>query len=190
MRVWVGVGAWQNERINSPSLLSRGAAQRYAASFVSTATAPHASPCLDRRSSRQRRQLPPILSPCAHPSPRAARRSRARSRTRALRARVRHFSFFAFTASPLCRKPLFYSRFGVKAFPEMLHRGEASIPPPSFGLQSAAQSPTHPLRVGDENHERPPAKYRKAGATAPKSPTAVVKAWVKGFPVKPSPLTV
>lgn len=63
----------------------------------------------------------------------AARRSRARSRTCALRARVKHFSFFAFTASPLCRKPLSDSRFGVKAFPKMLHRGEASIPPPPSG---------------------------------------------------------
>ena len=89
-------------------------------------------PCLARHGSRQCRQPLPILSPCAHPSSPAARRSRARSRTRALRARVRHFSFFAFTASPLCHKPLSDSRFGVKAFPKMLHRGEASAPhPPS-----------------------------------------------------------
>lgn len=166
MWVWTDVGALQNERASPSSPLSRGAAQRRAACFVSTATAPHASSCHDRRSPRQRRQLPPILLPCAHSSSPAARRSRARSRTRAICARVRRFSFFAFTASPLCRKPLSDSRFGVKAFPKMLHRGEASIPPPSFGLQSAAQSPTHPLRVGDENHERPPAKCRKAGATA------------------------
>ena len=167
MRIWVSVGAWQNERITSRSLLSRGAAQRCAACFVSIATAPHASPCLDRRSPRQHRQLPSVLPPCTHPYPTcAACHSFAREHTRALRAHVRHFSFFAFTSSPLCRKSLSDSRFGVKAFPKMLHRGEASIPPPSFGLQSAAQSPTHPLRVGDENHERPPAKCRKAGATA------------------------
>ena len=55
----------------------------------------------------------------------------ARERTRAIRAHVRHFSFFAFTSSPLCRKPLSDSRFGVKAFPKMLHRGEASAPHPS-----------------------------------------------------------
>ena len=128
-------------------------------------------------------------SAVCHPSSSAAHRSRAREHTRALRARFRHFSFFAFTASPLCRKPLSDSRFGVKAFPKMLHRGEASIPPPSFGLQSAAQSPTHPLRVGDENHEKPPAKYRKTGDSAPKSPSGAVKAWVKGFSAKPSPLT-
>lgn len=166
MWVWTGVDALQNERASSSSLFSRGAAQRCGTPFVSTATAPHASPYLARHGARQCKQPPPILLPCAHSSSPAARRSRARSRTCALRARVKHFSFFAFTASPLCRKPLSDSRFGVKAFPKMLHRGEASIPPPSFGLQSAAQSPTHPLRVGDENHERPPAKCRKAGATA------------------------
>ena len=190
MRVWAGVGALQNERISSPTLLSRGAAQRCAACFVSTATAPHASPYLARHGSRQCRQPPPILSfaVCAFFLP-AARRSRAREHTRTLRARVRHFSFFAFTASPLCRKPLFYSRFGVNAFPEMLHRGESSIPPPSFGLQSAAQSPIHPLTVGDENHEKPPAKYRKTGDAAPKPPSGAVKAWVKGISAKPSPLT-
>lgn len=189
--MWVrtGVGALQNERTSSSLLFSRGAAQRRADCFVSTATAPHASPYLARHGSRQCRQPPPILSPCAHSSSPAARRSRAREHTRTLRARVRHFSFFAFTASPLCRKPLFYSRFGVKAFPEMLHRGESSIPPPSFGLQSAAQSPIHPLTVGDENHEKPPAKYRKTGDAAPKPPSAVVKAWVKGISAKPSPLT-
>ena len=133
MRIWVGVGAWQNERAGSRSLLSRGAAQRRAACFVSIATAPHASPCLDRRSPRQHRQLPSVLPPCAHPYPTcAAWHSCAREHTRALRAHVRHFSFFAFTSSPLCRKSLSVSRFGVKAFPKMLHRGEASAPhPPS-----------------------------------------------------------
>lgn len=56
----------------------------------------------------------------------------AREYTRPLRAHVRHFSFFAFTSSPLCRKSLYDSRFGVKVFPKMLHRGEASAPhPPS-----------------------------------------------------------
>ena len=113
---------------SSSSLLSRGAAQRRAACFVSTATAPHASSCHDRRSPRQRRQLPPVLPPCAHPyPPYAACHSFAREHTRALRAHVRHFSFFAFTSSPLCRKSLYDSRFGVKAFPKMLHRGEASV---------------------------------------------------------------
>ena len=98
MRVWVSVGALQNERASSSSLFSRGAAQRRADCFVSTATAPHASSCHDRRSPRQRRQLPPVLPPCAHPSPPcAACRSFAREHTRALRAHVRHFSFFAFT---------------------------------------------------------------------------------------------
>ena len=134
MRVWAGVGALQNERISSPTLLSRGAAQRCADCFVSTATAPHASPCHDRRSPRQHRQLPPVLPPCAHPYPPCtACHSFAREHTRALRAHVRHFPFFAFTSSPLCRKSLSDSRFGVKAFPKMLHRGEASIPPPPSG---------------------------------------------------------
>ena len=133
MRVWVGVGAWKNERAGSPSLLSRGAAQRCAACFVSTATAPLASLCHDRRSPRQHRQLPSVLPSCTHPYPTcAAWPSCARAHTSALRAHVRYFSFFAFTSSPLCRKSLSDSRFGVKDFPKMLHRGEASDPhPPS-----------------------------------------------------------
>ncbi len=190
MRAWVGVGAWQNERISSPSLLSRSAAQRRAACFVSTATAPHASPCLDRRSPRQRRQLPPVLPPCTYPSPRAAWHSCAREHTRALRAHVRHFSFFAFTSLPLCRKPLYDSRFGVKAFPKMLHRGEASAPHPPSDCNRPPNDRSTRTHPEGENHEKPPAKCRKVGASAPKSPTAAVKAWVKGFSVKPSPLTV
>ena len=147
MRIWAGFGALQNERISSPSLLSRGAAQRRADSFVSTATAPHASSCHDRRSPRQRRQLPPVLPPCAHPYPTcAACHSFACEHTRALRAHVRHFSFFAFTSSPLCRKPLSDSRFGVKAFPKMLHRGEASIPPPPSGCNRPRRA--RPTRLG------------------------------------------
>ena len=167
MRVWASVGAWQNERAGSPSLLSRGAAQRYAACFVSTATAPHASPCHDRRSPRQRRQLPPVLPPCAHPYPPcAACRSFAREHTRALRAHVRHFSFFAFTSSPLCRKSLYDSRFGVKVFPKMLHHGEASAPHPPSGCNRPPNDGSTRTHPGDENHEKPPAKCRKAGATA------------------------
>ena len=166
MRAWVGVGAWQNERISSPSLLSRSAAQRRAACFVSTATAPHASPCLDRRSPRQRRQLPPVLPPCTYPSPRAALPSCAREYARELRAHVRHFSFFAFTSSPLCRKSLSVSRFGVKAFPKMLHRGEASAPhPPSDCNRPPNDRSTRTCPEG-ENREKPPAKCRKVGATA------------------------
>ena len=181
----------QNERISSPSLLSRGAAQRRAACFVSTATAPHASSGHDRRSPRQRRQLPPVLPPCAHPYPTcAACHSSAREHTRALRAHVRHFSFFAFTSSPLCRKSLSDSRFGVKAFPKMLHRGEASAPHPPSDCNRPPNDRSTRTHPEGENHEKPPAKCRKVGATAPKSPTAVVKAWVKDFPVKPSPLTV
>ena len=191
MRVWAGVGAWQNERASSSSLLSRGAAQRRADCFVSTATAPHASPCHDGRSSRQRRQLPPVLPPCAHPYPPcAARHSFAREHTRALRAHVRHFSFFAFTSSPLCRKSLSDSRFGVKDFSKVLHRGEASDPHPPSDCNRPPNDRSTRTHPEGENHEKPPAKCRKAGATAPKSLTVAVKAWVKGFPVKPSPLTV
>ena len=167
MRVWVSVGALQNERAGASPLLSRDAAQRRAACFVSTATAPHASPCLDRRSPRQRRQLPPVLQPCTHPFLTcAAWHSCAREPTRALRAHVRHFPFFAFTSSPLCRKSLYDSRFGVKVFSKMLHRGEASAPHPPSDCNrppNDGSTRTHPR---GENHEKPPAKYRKAGATA------------------------
>ena len=167
MRGWAGVGAWQNERASSPSLFSRGAAQRRAACFVSTETAAHASPCLDRRSPRQRRQLPPVLPPCAHPYPTcAAYHSYAREHTRALRAHVRHFSFFAFTSSPLCRKSLYNSRFGVKVFPKMLHRGEASAPHPPSDCNRPPNDRSTRTHPGGENHEKPPAKCRKVGATA------------------------
>ena len=191
MRVWVGVGAWQNERISSPSLLSRGAAQRSADCCVSTATAPHASPCLDRRSPRQRRQLPPVLPPCTHPYPTcAAWYSCARAHTRALSAHVRHFSFFAFTSSPLCRKPLYDSRFGVKAFPKMLHSGEASAPHPPSDCNRPPNDRSTRTHPEGESHEKPPAKCRKVGATVSSSPTVAVKAWVKVFFANPSPLTV
>ena len=154
MRVWASVGALQNERASPSSLLSRGAAQRRAACFVSTATAPHASSCLDRR------QLPPVLPPCA------ACHSFAREHTRALRAHVRHFSFFAFTSSPLCRKSLYDSRFGVKVSPKILHRGEASAPHPPSGCNRPPNDRSTRTLPGGENHEKPPGKCRKAGATA------------------------
>jgi len=91
-------------------------------------------------------------------------------RTRALRARVRHFSFFAFTASPLCRKPLSDSRFGVKAFPKMLHHGESSIPPPPSDCNRPPNDRSTRTHPGDENHEKPPAKYRKSGGNCTKVP--------------------
>ena len=128
--------------------------------FVSTATAPHASSCHDRRSPRQRQQLPPVLPPCA------ACHSFAREHTRALRAHVRHFSFFAFTSSPLCRKSLYDSRFGVKVFPKILHRGEASAPHPPSDCNRPPNDRSTRTHPGGENHEKPPAKCRKAGATA------------------------
>lgn len=191
MRVWASVGAWQNKRAGSPSLLSRGAAQRSAACCVSTATAPHASPCHDGRSPRQRRQLPPVLPPCTHPYPTCATLpSCAREYARELRAHVRHFSFFAFTSSPLCRKSLSVSRFGVKAFPKMLHRGEASAPHPPSDCNRPTNDRSTRTCPGGENHEKFPAKCRKVGASVPKSPIVAVKAWVKGFSAKPSPFTV
>lgn len=167
MRVWAGVGALQNERAGASPLLSRDAAQRRAACFVSTATAPHASSCHDRRSPRQRRQLPPVLQPCTHPYLTcAAWHSCAREPTRALRAHVRHFPFFAFTSSPLCRKSLYDSRFGVKVFSKMLHRGEASAPHPPSDCNRPPNDRSTRTHPGGENHEKFPAKCRKAGATA------------------------
>ena len=148
---------------SSSSPLLRGAAQRRAACFVSTATAPHASSCHDRRSPRQRRQLPPVLPPCAHPYPTcAACHSFAREHTRALRAHVRHFSFFAFTSSPLCRKSLYDSRFGVKVFSKILHRGEASAPHPPSDCNrppNDRSTRTHPGR----EPQKAPCKMPKGG---------------------------
>ena len=114
----------------------------------------------------------------------------AREHTRALRAHVRHFSFFAFTSSPLCRKSLSDSQFGVKDFPKMLHRGEASAPHSPSDCNRPPNDRSTRTHPEGENHEKPPAKCRKSGASAPKSPTAALKAWVKGFSAKPSPLTV
>ncbi len=131
----------------------RDRATRISVSRPSKPTAASAAPS---RSSAVRASFPTC----------AACHSFAREHTRALRAHVRHFSFFAFTSSPLCRKSLYDSRFGVKVFPKMLHRGEASaLPPPSDCNRppNDRSTRTHP---GGENHEKPPAKCRKAGATA------------------------
>lgn len=94
---------------------------------------------------------------------RAPRGTCAREHTRALRAHVRHFPFFAFTSSPLCRKSLSDSRFGVKAFPKMLHRGEASAPhPPSACNRPPNDRPTrtHP---GGREPRKAPCKMPKSG---------------------------
>ena len=126
----------------------------------------------------------------AHPYPPcAACHSFAREHTRALRAHVRHFSFFAFTSSPLCRKSLYDSRFGVKVFPKILHRGEASIPPPPSDCNRPRRARPTRLGWGTRITKSPLQNTEKAGATAPKSPSGAVKAWVKGFSAKPSPLT-
>ena len=110
----------------------------------------------------------PSRSSAVHASfpTRAAWHSCAREHTRALRAHVRHFSFFAFTSSPLCRKSLYDSRFGVKVFSKMLHRGEASAPHPPSDCNRPPNDRSTRTHPGGENHEKPPAKCRKVGATA------------------------
>ena len=160
----------QNKRVSPSAPLLRGAAQRCAACFVSTATAPHASPCHDRRSPRQRRQLPPVLPPCTYPSPRAAWHSCAREHTRALRAHVRHFSFFAFTSSPLCRKSLYDSRFGVKDFSKMLHRGEASAPHPPSACNRPPNDRSIRTHPGGREPRKAPCKMPKNGGNCTKVP--------------------
>lgn len=165
----------------TPRRLFRVHRDRATRIFVSRPSEPAAASAAPSRSSAVRASLPNVC---------AAWHSCAREHTRALRAHVRHFPFFAFTSSPLCRKSLSDSRFGVKVFPKMLHRGEASAPHPPSGCNRPPNDRSTRTHPRGENHEKPPAKYRKTGATAPRSPTAVVKAWVKGFPVKPSPLTV
>lgn len=87
--------------------------------------------------------------------------SRAFAYARVVRARVRHFSFFVFTASPLCRKPLSDSRFGVKAFPKMLHRGEASIPPPLLRATIGRAEPDPPAYGGGRESRKAPCKMPK-----------------------------
>ena len=134
---------------------------------------------------------PPVLPPCAHPSQRAPRATLSRVSIRARYARTSGtFRFLPSPLHPYAVNRLYDSRFGVKVFPKMLHRGEASaLPPPSDCNRppNDRSTRTHP---GGENHEKLPAKCRKAGAIAPRSPTVAVKAWVKGFSAKPSPLTV
>lgn len=167
MRVWAGVGAWQNEKISSPSLLSRGVAQRCAACFVSTATAPHASSCHDRRRGGSVGSSLPFFRRARILTRRAPRGTLARVSIRARYARTSGtFRFFAFTSSPLCRKSLSRSRFGVKVFPKILHRGEASAPHPFSDCNRPTNDGSTRTHPGGENHEKPPAKCRKAGATA------------------------
>ena len=97
---------------------------------------------------------------------RAPRAILSRVSIRARYAHVRHFSFFAFTSSPLCRKSLSDSRFGVKDFSKVLHRGEASDPHPPSDCNRPPNDRSTRTHPGGENHEKPPAKCRKAGATA------------------------
>ena len=145
MWVWTGVDALQNKRVSPSGPFC--AEHRNAVLIVSCPPRPrhthlrtsHAMGCDSAGS------LPPF-SRRARILPHLPRAALSRVITRALRARVRHFSFFAFTASPLCRKPLSDSRFGVKAFPKMLHRGEASIPPPPSGCNRPRRA--RPTRLG------------------------------------------
>lgn len=167
MRVWVSVGALQNERGKlffapfarssaTPCRLFRVHRDRATRIFVSRPSEPAAASAAPSRSSAGAHPYPPY----------AACHSFAREHTRALRAHVRHFPFFAFTSSPLCRKSLYDSRFGVKVFPKILHRGEASISPPPSGCNRPPNDRSTRTHPGDENHENPPAKCQKAGATA------------------------
>ena len=123
---------------------------------VSRPSEPAAASAAPSRSSAVRASLPTC----------AACHSFAREHTRALRAHVRHFPFFAFTSSPLCRKSLSDSRFGVKVFPKMLHRGEASTPHPPSACNRPPIARSTRTCPGGENREKPPAKCRKVGATA------------------------
>ena len=168
MRVWASVGALQNERGKlffapfarssaTPCRLFRVHRDRATRIFVSRPSEPAAASAAPSRSSAVRASLPNVC---------AAWHSCAREHTRALRAHVRHFPFFAFTSSPLCRKSLSDSRFGVKAFPKMLHHGEASDPHPPSDCNRPPNDRSTRTLPGGENREKPPAKCRKAGATA------------------------
>ena len=120
---------------------------------------------------RQRRQLPPVLPPCTHPYPPcAACHSFAREHTRALRAHGRHFSFFAFTSSPLCRKSLYNSRFGVKVFPKILHRGEASAPHPPSDCNRPPNDRSTRTHPGRREPRKAPCKMPKSGGNCTKVP--------------------
>ena len=122
---------------------------------------------------------------------RAPRATLSRVSIRARYARTSGtFRFLPSPLHPLCRKSLSGSRFGVKDFPKMLHRGEASDPHPPSDCNRPPNDRSTRTHPEGENHEKLPGKCRKAGATAPKSPTAAVKTWVKGFFANPSPLTV
>ena len=76
----------------------------------------------------------------------------AREHTRALRAHVRHFSFFAFTSSPTCVNALTVSAQGVKAF--------ALRPSPGLHTSGAAVKDEngrrlHPQRPSNQAAEAP-----------------------------------
>ena len=160
MRVWVSVGAWQNERAGASPLLSRDAAQRRAACFVSTATAPHASSCHDRRSCGSVGSSLPFFRRARILTQRAPRATLSRV---SIRAHVRHFSFFAFTSSPLCRKSLYDSRFGVKVFSKMLHRGEASAPHPPSDCNRPPNDRSTRTHPGGREPRKAPCKMPKSG---------------------------
>ena len=157
MRVWASVGALQNERgklFFAPFARSSATPCRLFRVHRDRATRIFVSRPSERR---QRRQLPPVLPPCA------ACHSFAREHTRALRAHVRHFSFFAFTSSPLCRKSLYDSRFGVKVFPKMLHSGEASAPHPSSGCDRPTNDRSTRIHPGARTTKSPLQNAEKRG---------------------------
>ena len=100
-----------------------------------------------------------------------------------IRAHVRHFSFFAFTSSPLCRKSLYNSRFGVKVFPKMLHRGEASAPHPPSDCNrppNDRSTRTHPGR----EPRKAPCKMPKNGGNCTKVPDRGGEGMGEGIPRK------
>lgn len=94
---------------------------------------------------------------------RAPRATLSRVSIRARYARTSGtFLFFAFTSSPLCRKSLYDSRFGVKDFSKMLHRGEASAPHPPLDCNrppNDRSTRTHPGR----EPRKAPRKMPKSG---------------------------
>ena len=115
---------------------------------------------------------------------RAPRVALAREHTRALRAHVRHFSFFAFTSSPLCRKSLYDSRFGVKDFSKMLHRGEASAPHPPSACNRPPNDRSIRTHPGGREPRKAPCKMPKNGGNCTKVPDRGGEGMGEGIPRK------
>ena len=135
--------------------------------FRATATAPHASSCHDRRRGGSVGSSLPFFRRARILTRRAPRATLSRVSIRARYARTSGtFRFLPSPLHPLCRKSLYDSRFGVKVFSKMLHRGEASAPHPPSDCNRPPNDRSTRTHPGGENHEKPPAKCRKVGATA------------------------